>query len=159
MRPIVLVLCTLMANQVPAADKQKIDLEHHRQANWFAQNRLYNQQLKGVVEDSGSGLLWQQHSPKRQLSWDAAKSYCASLNLAQIDHWRLPSRLELLSLLNYDNPEHAYDSHYFQHEPPVAFWSGTVYDNMPSHVWIAQFGEGDMYCLMRVAQAHVRCVA
>ena len=69
------------------------------------------------------------------------------------------TRLELLSLLNYEKTNNAYDSPYFDDEPPVAFWSGTVYDNMPSHVWIAQFGEGDMYCLMRVAQAHVRCVA
>lgn len=159
MRLLAFFLCSLFYAQAGAASSPSTSLEQQRQANWFDQDRAYQQHLAGVIDDLGSGLHWQHQAPDHQLSWAEAKDYCAALHLADIDDWRLPSRLELLSLLNYDNPENAYDSPHFNSEPTVAFWSGTVYDNMPSHVWIAQFGEGDMYCLMRVAQAHVRCVA
>lgn len=159
MRLLAFFLCSLLSAQAGATSSPSTNLEQQRQANWFSQDRAYQQHLAGVIDDLGSGLRWQHQAPNHQLSWAAAKDYCTALNLADINNWRLPSRLELLSLLNYDNPDNAYDSSHFDSEPTVAFWSGTVYDNMPSHVWIAQFGEGDMYCLMRVAQAHVRCVA
>ena len=159
MRLLALILCSFLAFSTGAVQSPKSDLDLQRRANWFSQNRPYDQHLKGVINDMGSGLYWQHRAPAGQVNWETAKAYCAKLSLAGINTWHLPSRLELLSLLNYDNPESAYDSPYFSDEATVAFWSGTVYDNMPSHVWIAQFGEGDMYCLMRVAQAHVRCVA
>ncbi|MGB0866434.1 MAG: DUF1566 domain-containing protein [Granulosicoccaceae bacterium] len=158
MRAISLGLCCTLATATAwASTVDNLDLQ--RRANWFGQERTYELHGEQLVADLGAGLYWQRHAPSQQVSWADAKAYCANLSLSDIDNWRLPSRLELLSLLNYDNPRHAYDSPYFDAEPTVAFWSGTVYDNMPSHVWIAQFGEGDMYCLMRVAQAHVRCVA
>ncbi len=159
MRLLMTALCALFAHSVWAESSPDMSLDQNRRAAWFAQDRSYTSSLPGVVNDADSGLLWQRQAPDYQLSWSGANTYCAELTLAGIDDWRLPTRLELLSLLNYDKPESAYDSALFNGEPPVAFWSGTVYDNMPSHVWIAQFGEGDMYCLMRVAQAHVRCVA
>lgn len=159
MRCISLLILLLFTPLSLAESKDTLSLEQNRQAAWFAQDRAYQQLADKVVQDLGSGLRWQQNAPNKQFSWAAAKRYCAKLKLANIANWRLPSRLELLSLLNFDQPDHAYDSNLFDAEPTDAFWSGTVYDNMPSHVWIAQFGEGDMYCLMRVAQAHVRCVA
>jgi|GEM_PF-6809317 len=158
MRCICLLLLLFNA-PVLGATTADFSLEQNQKAAWFSQDRLYEQTVEGIVTDTGSELSWQQRAPQHQLSWAEAKRYCAKLKLANINTWRLPSRLELLSLLNYDNPYHAYDSIYFAAEPAVAYWSATVYDNMPSHVWIAQFDEGDMYCLMRVAQAHVRCVS
>ncbi len=158
MRPLITVMCALLPAALTAQSAPETQLQQDRQAAWFKQDRAYSTTVPGAVDDPSSGLQWQQHAPDHQLSWASAQDYCAQLQLADSSNWRLPSRLELLSLLNYDKPDSAYDSPLFAGEATVAFWSGTVYDNMPSHVWIAQFGEGDMYCLMRVAQAHVRCV-
>lgn len=54
----------------------------------------------GVVTDHVTGLEWQQTSDDTRRNWDEANSYCA---VPPLDGggWRMPSKHELLSLVDY----------------------------------------------------------
>lgn len=54
-----------------------------------------------VVTDTRSGLMWQQGSSSTGLTWVNAKAYCSDLVLAGFEDWRLPTKAELESLVNF----------------------------------------------------------
>ncbi|MEX2160280.1 MAG: DUF1566 domain-containing protein [Anaerolineales bacterium] len=53
----------------------------------------------GTVTDTSSGLMWQKEDPG-EMTYEAAISFCNSLDLAGHSDWRLASIEELLSLAN-----------------------------------------------------------
>src|SRR5258708_6306941 len=69
----------------------------------------YDTSTVGVVIDRVTGLMWQeplelQMTPGTKtvkFTWSDARAWCDGLNLAGYDDWRLPSRIELVSLLNF----------------------------------------------------------
>jgi hypothetical protein len=54
----------------------------------------------GVVTDTVTGLVWQEPTPSGTFAWENARCYCAGLTLAGRQDWRLPTRIELISLLD-----------------------------------------------------------
>jgi hypothetical protein len=54
-----------------------------------------------VVYDKLTGLLWQRFPTANAASVAAAKCYCGSLQVAGLDGWRLPTRLELATLTDF----------------------------------------------------------
>src|SRR5205823_5767978 len=53
-----------------------------------------------VVIDKTTRLMWAQEEPDL-LTWSAAKSRCAGSHRAGFSDWRLPTRVELESLVDY----------------------------------------------------------
>ena len=53
-----------------------------------------------VVYDRTTGLLWQRFPSASSSSLYDAQCYCASLSLAGLPGWRLPTRLELMTLVD-----------------------------------------------------------
>jgi hypothetical protein len=54
-----------------------------------------------VVTDLNTGLMWQQVDDGVERVWADALSYCEDLELGNYEDWRLPSRLELVSIVDY----------------------------------------------------------
>jgi hypothetical protein len=54
----------------------------------------------GVVTDTVTGLVWQEPIPNETYTWEEARCYCAALALTGHRDWRLPSRIELISLID-----------------------------------------------------------
>ena len=55
----------------------------------------------GTVTDNQTGLMWAKDARGRgSMVWKDAKAYCEALNLAGFSDWRLPTRMELNSLLD-----------------------------------------------------------
>ena len=54
-----------------------------------------------TVFDPITGLMWQRKPPPQPKTWLDAAAYCETLVLGGHQDWRLPSRLELLSLFDY----------------------------------------------------------
>jgi hypothetical protein len=98
----------------------------------------------GVVFDQITGLLWQASlpdaytgctglatsTPGGTCSWDEAVRYCEQLQLAQ-RRWRLPSLVELVSLLDHRNSAELVrpmlDEAAFPRPPEdIAFWTATT---------------------------------
>jgi hypothetical protein len=58
----------------------------------------------GVVTDTVTGLVWQEPTPSSTYTWEEARCYCAGLTLAGREDWRLPTRIELISLIDETIP-------------------------------------------------------
>ena len=60
----------------------------------------YTDNGDGTVTDNVTGLMWQQTVPTGTYTWAQAVAYCPTLTLADHSDWRLPSRIELVSIVD-----------------------------------------------------------
>lgn len=67
----------------------------------------------GTVTDTSTGLMWQKVTPRDIYTWEAALTYCETLELAHYEDWRLPTRNELQSIVKYDTSDPAIDTSIF----------------------------------------------
>jgi hypothetical protein len=91
----------------------------------------------GLVQDNVTGLIWQQNVADQTYDWDDAHSYCASLSL-QGGGWRLPSRIELMSLVDFTQLP-TIDDNTFPNTPMDGFWSGSLLAGNSSTAWTVFF--------------------
>ncbi len=71
-------------------------------AAYMAHNPMsYTDNRNGTVTDNVTGLMWQQSLDGIQRSWSDAGAYCSSLATAGYSDWRLPSVMELQSIVDY----------------------------------------------------------
>ncbi|MCB1754421.1 MAG: DUF1566 domain-containing protein [Gammaproteobacteria bacterium] len=110
-----------------------------------------------VVLDKISGLYWQKYGDETMRNWSEAKSYCEGLEL-EGGNWRLPSRAELLSLVDFGRSQPAIDTAYFPTTRSFNYWAVTPYTGTPGHAWSILFSEGNAYCFLRELKSYVRCV-
>ena len=55
----------------------------------------------GVVTDGITHLKWESRPRNAELTWEGAARYCESLELGGAADWRLPSVIELMSLIDF----------------------------------------------------------
>ena len=55
----------------------------------------------GTITDTKTRLMWQAVTPIESMSWQDARKYCKSLELAGYRDWRLPTINELISIVEY----------------------------------------------------------
>ncbi len=128
----------------------------------------YVDNLDGTVADQVTHLVWQQRVPTTggasedgYLTWPVANDYCATLSLAGHDDWRLPSQIELVSLLDYSNlgtGQPPIASAYFPDTPADAFWSSTKSAASQTSAWTVYMDVGFTYAYDLSTVAKVRCV-
>jgi hypothetical protein len=102
----------------------------------------YTDKLVGMVVDNITGLMWQQAVPAGTYDWAQAKAYCSTLALGGYSDWRLPTRIELVSLLDFGHSSPAIDTTYFPSTPPDAFWSSSPLAGSSSSAWFVDFNSG-----------------
>ncbi|WP_437819224.1 DUF1566 domain-containing protein [Sorangium sp. So ce1078] len=61
----------------------------------------YTEVGDGVVRDNVTCLEWQQSPPAEAYTWDQAISYCDNLTLGGFSDWRLPTRIEMTSIVDF----------------------------------------------------------
>jgi len=86
----------------------------------------YDTSQSGVVIDQVTGLMWQRESPA-EYGFAGAATHCAELGLAGHCDWRLPTRIELVSLVDFTLSNPTLDSAAF----PAAsgeYWSASALD-------------------------------
>jgi hypothetical protein len=127
----------------------------------------YKDQGDGTVRDNVTGLVWQKavDATTQKLTWDAAKSYCAGLTLAGRT-WRLPTRIELLSIVDFTRVGPAIDTQAFPGVPGGAYhwtsspWVVSQIATKPQYSWIVNFYEGlTSNAGARDAAEFARCVS
>lgn len=108
-----------------------------------------------VVIDEGTRLAWQRESASSR-PWADARAYCDALVSGERDDWRLPSRVELASILDASR---------------TPSFDGSVFTGAADYVWTASrlsdvaayaiyFGQGETVSAgIEVGGGHVRCVA
>lgn len=110
----------------------------------------------GTVYDSSSSLLWQQTENAR-MSWEAATDRCEGLTLAGRSNWRLPTKEELLTLVDRTRTDPAVDIRYFPKTKSTAYWTST---REKERIWGVGFSDGEEFVFGGTDLAlYVRCVA
>jgi hypothetical protein len=119
----------------------------------------YDTSTPGVAVDRVTGLSWQRAILPDNLDWQQAKLACSCLVLGGHDDWRLPSRIELVSLVDFTRQEPALDPVVFPDTPHEWFWSSSVVAGTdPPAAWYVAFFDGDTHYAGLEVPYRVRCV-
>ena len=112
-----------------------------------------------TVHDDRTKLDWERVAPVATSTWGDADARCQSLAL-EGPGWRLPTRIELLSLVDYGATAPSLNAVVFAVEAESGtFWSATPDARSPPGVaWTVAFGAGESVAVARVAPARSRCV-
>ena len=95
-----------------------------------------------LVEDRVTGLTWQRNASANGRSWQAAQDYCESLSYGGSSAWALPTRLELVSLLDNTRITPAIDLQAFPNTLAEWFWSSTPFAGEAARAWHVYFYPG-----------------
>jgi Protein of unknown function (DUF1566) len=116
----------------------------------------------GTVQDTKTGLIWQQTVPSATYTWAGAKTYCGSTAVSTSlggMGWRLPTRKELQTIVDYSQATApTIDSTAFPSTPANWFWSSSPLAVSSSNAWGVYFGNGSTYNLDVSNTGSVRCV-
>lgn len=92
-----------------------------------------------TVRDEVTGLMWQRAATVCGQSQADAIAHCEGLVLGTYDDWRLPTRLELLTVAIEDSPSAPTASSVFAIN--ISFhWTSTTVAADPNSAWIVDFG-------------------
>ncbi len=118
----------------------------------------YDASSAEVVVDRVTGLLWQRQVDAALRSWEEATSHCACLALAGHDDWRLPTRMELVSIVDYTRDSPAIDPTAFPGTAPAWFWTSSRWADDASFAWYIYFENGFSNFIDHTARYRTRCV-
>ena len=118
-----------------------------------------------TVIDNVTELIWQRNVPTEGglgglglYSWASAKSHCAGLSLGGQSGWRLPTVIELLSIIDASMWIPAINTDVFPSTPSAEFWSATPFAGSAGQLWIVGFGSGGSRSVIPSTIMNVRCV-
>ena len=110
-----------------------------------------------IVYDNLTHLMWQRNVPSKGFNWDNAMAYCACLNGVNNDvncdgdripgyssGWRLPTRIELGSIVDYLVFTPAIDGAAFPKTPYDGFWSSSLAAINSLQAWSVIFEFGNV---------------
>jgi Protein of unknown function (DUF1566) len=119
----------------------------------------YDTSVEGLVLDRVTGLTWQRVVEESGLTAAEAATYCEQLDIGG-GGFRLPTRMELSSILDVWNESPAIDTSAFPETLPDKHWTSSPYADGPSFAWVVHFGFSTSHVLAEpVDQPHpVRCV-
>lgn len=109
--------------------------------------------------DRVTGLVWQQAVDQNAYDWSSAGAYCDHLVLAGYDDWRLPSVIELVSIVDVTRADPAIRVDAFPDTPSFPFWSSQLDLGNSGLGWYVYFKNGGAYGGNDVVDPQrVRCV-
>ncbi|MBN2574404.1 MAG: DUF1566 domain-containing protein [Deltaproteobacteria bacterium] len=131
-------------------------------AEWPVPNNTYVNNADGTVTDNTSKLMWEQSSSYEtttQMSYSDSVSYCENLRTGGYSDWRVPTMIELVSLMNFGTYLPAIDISKFTNTLTEGhYWSSTPLAQSPTDHWLANFGYGGTVLYAPGGQLAVRCV-
>jgi hypothetical protein len=98
----------------------------------------YDTSAPGVVVDRVTGLAWQRDVGAGTYLWSEALSACAG-------DWRLPTLLELVSVVDFTQASPAVDPDAFPSTPADSFWTSTPVAGSAGDAWYVNFSTGFSY--------------
>lgn len=111
----------------------------------------------GTLTDNNTFLVWQQKDTNTLMTWDQANTYCSTNNLDNIEghnDWHLPSKDELMSIVNYGKSP-AIDLTVFRSAKSSNYWTDATNG---TDAWMVNFGNGSISTQNKGNVAYVRCL-
>src|SRR3569623_634208 len=133
----------------------------------------YDVSQPGLIIDNVTGLTWERDPDDRSAvlgctldgsgallcPWRYAQMYCEGSRLGGFSDWRLPTILELVSLVDYATQYPTVDTAAFPNTPYEPAWSATRgAGNALDVAWVVQFTDGAIRQLFIDQPQRVRCV-
>lgn len=137
----------------------------------------YTDNGDGTVTDNITGLMWQQSldtapgpdggadaatttATANTYNWVDAGTYCGNLVKSIYADWRLPSIIELLSIIDYSSvaPTGSIDPFFFRGPVALCVWSSTRQAGTTSNAWYVRSVPGDDNTAGFGTMCGVRCV-
>ena len=119
----------------------------------------------GTISDTQTGITWQQDTAKdgqggyRLVTWAEALYYCQILDLGGYKDWRLPTIIELESVVDLSVSNPAINSVFFPGTGSADYWSATTKDSSRSNAWVMDFTNGSDGALRKTSNSgYVRAV-
>ena len=113
---------------------------------WFKDNG------DGTVDDTQSKLTWEKaFVAGKNVDLKSATDYCQSLKLGGLGDWRLPTRAELLSIVDYS--KNTWSKPFVHHTD--YFWSSAAHGK---HAWVVAYGHVTYISATTLNHCLVRCV-
>lgn len=113
----------------------------------------------GTVIDHSTGLMWTRGNvPGGRMTQQAAAEACTKLDCGGHKDWRLPTRKELLTLVDDERVDPSINTAVFECEPSW-YWTATPAACSPAgYAWGVLFNFGDTFWLNRGFSGFVRAV-
>ena len=118
----------------------------------------YTDNGDGTITDNVTGLMWQKEDDDITRTWDNANSYCNDITIAGYSNWRLPSKKELISVLDCGTYSPSIDTTYFTGTNASNYWSFTTGANSSSLAWLVDFNSGLVDGRNKSNSYYVQCV-
>lgn len=113
-----------------------------------------------TVCDRTTLLEWERVVGAELRTWSEARDYCDSLLLEGASDWRLPTRIELLSIVDFARKDPAIDPVAFPATPAELFWSSTLMFGVfnDPNAYLVAFDRGHSAPFTKQESIYVRCV-
>jgi len=119
----------------------------------------YTDNGDGTVTDNVTGLMWQQKSDDGAYNWVSATDFCGSLSLAGHSDWRLPTSMELMSIVHYGKSTPALDTKYFHNVNKKWYWTSSTVANDSNKAYdIIFYRHGYIHFWEKTSESYTRCV-
>lgn len=116
--------------------------------------------LEDTVIDCVTGLEWQRAVDSTARTHADALAHCGALELGGYDDWRLPTTIELATLVDYSiaAPGPVISTSVFPDTPNALFWTGSPFASGSERAWAVDFEGGGLVTWAREAALATRCV-
>ena len=113
-----------------------------------------------AVRDEETGLVWEKTLETTELSWTTARVACADKDVGGRRGWRLPSVIELASLVDPSirTGPTLPPGHPFTNVEMDAYWSVTTIAGNPNSAWLVFFDTGKVLSGFKTITFHYWCV-
>ena len=102
--------------------------------------------------------MWQSTSTSDKFDWYHAIAYCADLEYAGYDDWRLPTLRELASIMDFGGDSYAINRTYF----PVLYigrtWTSKQIFSDSTRAWDISFTTGELERALKSETYYVKCI-
>ncbi len=120
-------------------------------ASWFTDNG------DGTVSDSQSNLMWQKEDSSGANTWPDAIAYCQGLVLAGHTDWRIPSRFELETLMDFSTEKPSLPV-VLGGQKTEHHWTAAALTGGVSYAWFVDFYDGKIDYSYKTDNKRVICV-
>ena len=127
--------------------------------NWYNSDPTTNGGTVGYADDDGDTCY--SYEPSDASTYCNTQAFAARVNATNLcgaSDWRLPSKEELRSIVDYSRYNPSIDTDYFPNTVSSWFWSSSLYAGDSDAAWFVSFYGGYDYATFRSNSEYVRLV-